>query len=225
MLIIYADDTGLPAQLQQQILSESGVIVVDLFDALVGTPTMPQLLQYNIVVPFGYTEFADTDTLGNNLSVYADAGGIVVQYGLSYYNSEKHSINGRWLSDNYSPYNYSLGRVLFTPFALGNFSATHPLMADVTTLVSDFQNVVTPAGGATQVAAASNGNSLVAFRPVSGGHTTVGVTAYVGAQASQTGDWGKLVVNAGRWLLSCTTRSTPTPHPRPTPLPRPTPWR
>lgn len=68
MLIIYADDTGLPAQLQQQIQAESGVTLVDLFDASLGTPTIAQLLQYNIVVPFGYTEFADTDTLGNNLS-------------------------------------------------------------------------------------------------------------------------------------------------------------
>ena len=54
-------------------------------------------------------------------------------------------------------------------------------MAGVTTLNSNFQNIVTLAAGATEVAAASNSNSLVAYRPVSGGHTTVGVTAYVGA--------------------------------------------
>ena len=76
-------------------------------------------------------------------------------------------------------------------------------MAGVTALNSDFQNVVTPAPGATEVAAASNGNSLVAFRPVSGGHTTVGVTAYVGPEATQSGDWGRVVVNAGNWLLNC----------------------
>lgn len=146
-----------------------------------------------------------------------------MQYGLSFYGSGNHSINGRWLSNNYTPYSYSLNRIIFTPFTLGNFSAAHPLMAGVTSLVSNFQNVVTPAAGATEVAAASNGNSLVAFRLISGGHTTVGVTAYVGAQASQTGDWGKLVVNAGRWLLSCTARPTPTPRLRPTPLPRPAP--
>jgi hypothetical protein len=223
VLIIHADDVGVPTQLQQQIQAESGVTVVDLFDALASTPTMAQLLQYNIVVPFGYTEFADVDTLGNNLSTYADAGGVVVQYGLSFYRSGNHSINGRWLSNNYNPYNYSLSTVLFMPFSLGNFSGSHPLMAGITTLTSNFQNVVTPAAGATQVAAATNGNSLVAFRPITGGHTTVGVTAYVGAQASQTGDWGKLIVNAGRWLLPCTARPTPAPRPRPTPVPRPTP--
>ena len=55
-------------------------------------------------------------------------------------------------------------------------------MAGVTTLNSDFENVVTPAAGATEVAQNNFGESLVAYRPVSGGHTTVGVTAYVGSE-------------------------------------------
>ena len=49
----------------------------------------------------------------------------------------------------------------------------------------------------------SFGDSLVAYRPVSGGHTTVGVTAYVGFDATQSGDWGKVIVNAGNWLANC----------------------
>ena len=38
--------------------------------------------------------------------------------------------------------------------------------------------------------------------PVSGGHTTVASTAYVGFDSTQSGDWGKVIVNAGRWLIS-----------------------
>ena len=75
-------------------------------------------------------------------------------------------------------------------------------MAGVTMLNSDFENIVTPASGATEVAQDNFGVSLVAFRPVSGGHTTVGVTAYVGSDATQSGDWGKVIVNAGNWLIS-----------------------
>ena len=104
-------------------------------------------------------------------------------------------------------------------------------MAGVTTLNNNFQNIVTLAAGATEVAAASNSNSLVAYRPVSGGHTTVGVTAYVGAASAQSGHWGRVVVNAGNWLLTCgptptptpTATPTPTPVPTQTPFPRPTP--
>ena len=199
VLIVYSD-TGQPTQFQSQILAEPGVTAVDLFDGQVGTPTLAQLQQYDIVVPYSNFVFFDAVTLGNNLADYVDGGGIVVQYGFSHFGpTQIWGIYGRWLNDNYNPYAYSES-LLFGAFTLGTFNAGHPLMAGVTTLNSDFQNVVTPAAGATEIAAASNGNSLVAFRPVSGGHTTVGVTAYVGTDSTQSGHWGRVVVNAGNWL-------------------------
>jgi len=73
-------------------------------------------------------------------------------------------------------------------------------MAGVRTLDSNYADLVIPA---TEVAQMNTGDSLVAFRQVSGGHTTVGVTAYVGDGAIQSGDWGKVVVNAGNWLYNC----------------------
>jgi elongation factor P hydroxylase len=206
VLIVYADTDGAPTQLRSQILAEPGVTAVDLFDAFSGTPTLGVLQQYNIVVPFSNSTFQDPITLGNNLADYVDAGGIVVQYGFSHYGpGQAYGINGRWVSGDYNPYNYSTNLVIRTPFTLGAFNAGHPLMAGVTTLNGDDQNVVMLAAGATQVAAASNGNSLVAFRPVSGGHITVGVTAFVGADSTQSGHWGKVIVNAGTWLLTCRT--------------------
>jgi hypothetical protein len=244
VLIVYADTDGLPTQLQSEIQAEPNVVVVDLFDATVGTPTLGQLQQYEIVVPFSNSPFLDGDTLGNNLADYVDGGGIVVQHGFSHLGpGEPYGINGRWVSGNYNPYDYS-ENFAFNPFTLGTFDGGHPLMAGVTSLNSDFQNIVTPAAGATEVAATNLATSLVAFRPVNDGHTTVGVTAYVGADATQSGDWGKVIVNAGNWLGNCqgsptptptatatatatptptATRPPPTPRARPTPFPRPTP--
>jgi N-acetylneuraminic acid mutarotase len=199
VLIVYADSTGAPTQLQSEVLAESGVTAVDLFDGAAGTPTLAQLQAYKIVVPFSNTPFSDATTLGNNLADYVDGGGIVVQHGFSFYGpAQPYGVNGRWVTGNYNPYDYSTNLVS-SAFTLGTFNAGHPLMAGVTTLNSNYQNVVTPAAGATQVAAASNGNSLVAYRPV-GTHTTVGVTAYVGTASTQSGDWGKVIVNAARWL-------------------------
>jgi hypothetical protein len=135
----------------------------------------------------------------------------VVQHGFSFSAlPDPWGLNGRWLSDGYSPYDYSTN-LSGTPFSLGTFNAGHPLMTGVTALNSNFQNVVTPAAGATEVAQTNIPNSLVAFRPVSGGHTTVGVTAYVGSESTQSGDWGKVIVNAGNWLRNCQGSPTPTP--------------
>jgi hypothetical protein len=227
VLIVYADTEGLPTQLQSQILAEPGVTAVDLFDANLGTPTLGQLQQYNIVVPFSNSVFFDADTLGNNLADYVDGGGIVVQYGFAHYGpGQPYGINGRWVTDGYNAYDYSIN-LEGNPFSLGTFNAGHPLMAGVTALDSNFANIVTPNAAATEVAQNSLSESLVAFRPV-GAHTTIGVTAYVGAAATQSGDWGKVIVNAGRWLLPCGTPSptptaTPTPTPSVTPTATPTP--
>ncbi len=223
VLIAYADSQGTPADLQSQILAESGVISADLFDAAAGTPTLAQLQSYEIVVPFSNTPFLDGDTLGNNLADYVDAGGIVAQLGFSHYGpGQPYGINGRWLTGNYNPYDYS-ANLGFTAFTLGTFNAAHPLMAGVTTLNSNFQNIVAPAAGATEVAAASDGSSLVAYCPVSGGHTTVGITAYVGAAATESGHWGRVIVNAGRWLSASCQTPTPTNTPTNTPTDTPVP--
>jgi len=241
--IVYADTEGLPTQLQSEIQAEPNVVAVDLFDATVGTPTLGQLQQYEIVVPFSNSPFLDGDTLGNNLADYVDGDGIVVQYGFAHYGpGQPYGINGRWVTDGYNPYDYSTN-LEPNPFSLGAFNAGHPLMAGVATLNSNFANVVTPNAAATEVAQNSLGESLVAYRPIDT-HTTVGVTAYVGAAATQSGDWGKVIVNAGNWLRNCqgsptptptatatatatptptATRPPPTPRARPTPFPRPTP--
>ena len=225
VLIVYADTAGAPSQLQSEIQAEPNVVSVDVFDATSGTPTLAQLQQYQIVVPFSNSPFLDGDTLGNNLADYVDGGGIVVQYGFSSYGPGlPYGVNGRWVSGNYNPYDYSTN-LEANAFTLGTHNAGHPLMAGVTTLNSNFGNIVTPAAGATEVAQNSLGESLVAYRPVSGGHTTVAVTAYVGFDAAQSGDWGKVIVNAGNWLANCQGVS-PTPTATPTGSPSCTPaWQ
>jgi subtilisin-like proprotein convertase family protein len=221
VLLVYADGNP-PTALQTQLLAEPGVVAVDLFNGGSGTPTLGQLQQYEIVAPFSNVAFADAATLGNNLADYVDGGGVVVQLGFSHYGpSHPLGINGRWVTGNYNPYNYSTATVS-TAFTLGAYNAGHPLMAGVTALASDYQNVVTLAAGATQVAAASNGNSLIAYRPV-GGRTTVGVTAYIGASSTQSGQWARVIANAGRWLApppcAGTATSTVAPTGTNTPVP------
>ena len=220
VLIVYADPKP-PTQLQSEIQAEPNVVAVDVFDASVAIPSLGQLQQYEIVVPFGDTAFFDSRTLGDNLADYVDGGGIVVQYGFSHAGPhDPAGINGRWLRDGYNPYDYS-ENLETNPFSLGAFNAGHPLMTGVATLNSVFANVVTPNAAATEVAQNNLGESLVAYRPVDT-HTTVGVTAYVGSAAIQSGDWGKVIVNAGNWLLNCQGSPTPTPTPSATPTATPT---
>jgi hypothetical protein len=197
-------------------MADPGVAIVDLFNAGSGTPTLGQLQQYQIVVPLsniGAAGFLDATTLGNNLADYVDGGGLVVQHGFTFFGPNfPQGVNGRWVTGNYNPYDY-FNNFLNTGFTLGTFNAGHPLMAGVTTLNAGFADIVPLAAGATEVAQTNFGTSLVAYRPVSGGHTTVGVTAYLGGTSVESGDWGKVIANAGRWLISA---SCPSPTPTPT---------
>ena len=223
VLIVYADPKP-PTQLQSEIQAEPNVIAVDVFDAPSVFPLWVSCSNTTSLCHSVILAFFDADTLGNNLADYVDGGGIVVQYGFAHAGpGDPAGINGRWLTDGYNPYDYS-ENLETNPFSLGAFNAGHPLMVGVATLNSDFANVVTPNAAATEVAQNSLGESLVAYRPVDT-HTTVGVTAYVGTVAIQSGDWGKVIVNAGNWLLNCqgSPTPTPTPSPRPTATSSPTP--
>lgn len=233
VLILYADGSGAPAQLQTALESESGISSVSLFDAVDATPDLATLQQYDIVVAFSNSPFLDSDTLGNNLADYVDGGGVVVQQGFSFYGPDQaYGVNGRWVTNGYSPYIYST-TLAFTDQNLGTFDAGHPLMQGVSSLANNYHNVVTLEPDALEVAAWDNGDSLIAVRTV-GTHTTVGMTGYIGVAATSSGDFARVIANAGRWLKPCeapsptpspTAEATPTPTPEatPTPTPEPTP--
>jgi hypothetical protein len=199
--IAYAETGGAPAQLRAALLAEPGIAFVDLFDAHTGTPTLAQLRDYDIIVPFSNAVFNNATTLGNNLADYVDGGGVVVQLGFSFHGpASPLGINGRWATDGYSPYTYSGNLSNNVVNTLGSNVSTNPLMQGVTTLRSNFHNIVAPSAGATQVAAWNNGDSLIAYKPVSGRRITFGVTGYLGQAATWTGDFARVVANAGRWV-------------------------
>ncbi len=200
ILLVEADNAGPPGQLQTALLAEPDVGTVDVFDAAAATPALAMLALYDIVVPFSNSPFLDGATLGDHLADYVDAGGRVVQLGFSFYGpAQPYGINGRWVTDGYNPYDYSTN-TLFAPFALGTYDAGDPLMDGVAALASNYLNVVAPATGAIQIAQTTTGISLVAKRSRPG-NMTVGVTAYIGAAATWSGDFARLIVNARRVFI------------------------
>ena len=65
--------------LRNELLAD-GATLVDNFDAVNGTPTLAQMQQYDIVVPFSNCGYNDPVTLGNNLDAYEAGGGVVVAF-------------------------------------------------------------------------------------------------------------------------------------------------
>ncbi|PYK64400.1 MAG: hypothetical protein DME50_13760 [Verrucomicrobia bacterium] len=221
VLIAYADIAGQPNELRGQILAEPGVTAVDLFDAFSGTPTLGQLQQYNIVYAFSNNGWADATAMGNVLADYEDAGGVVVVSTFAWDNRGPWNLAGRWMTGGYTPYD-STSTTNFSTNTANITDPGHPLMQGVTSLTAFFRNGVTLTAGAASVAVWTDGPPAVAYKANSG-HTAVGLNAYLGVVAEPfTGDWGRVIVNAGRWLLNCQGSPTPTPTGTPSPTPTPT---
>jgi hypothetical protein len=214
ILIVHADGTD-PSSLQSQILAETGVAVVDVYNARygtggIGTPSAAQLLQYNLVVAFSNYPWLDNAIFGDNLADYVDAGGVVVETDFGWYGTGSstydYNIRGRFLSGNYSPFSDS-GSLETGATSLGIFDGSSPLMQGVSSLTDNFYKISTSlSAGAVQVAAWNNGWLAVAYK----GHV-VGINAFLGNSSNAwSGDYARIIVNAGHWLAYCAPTVTPT---------------
>jgi N-acetylneuraminic acid mutarotase len=216
-VLIVEADCGTPATTLRNDLLAEGASVVDFFDAQVGTPTLAQLLTYQIIVPFSNCSYADHVTLGNNLADYLDANGVVVAFNFDWAGGV-FSIQGRWLTGNYTPFD-DLGTINSTNGTLGSCTFS-PLCNGVTTLNAFHRMTLTVASGATEAATWNDGTPLMAYKG-----RAVGLSAYVGDfSGNWSGQYARVIMNAGHYLLPC---GTPTPTPTATPTatftPTPTP--
>ena len=230
VLIVNADCGVLATMLTNELLAD-GATLVDNFDAVNGTPTLAQMQQYDIVVPFSNCGYFDNVTLGNNLDAYEAGGGVVVAFTFDW-NGSSFSIGGAWITND-SPFN-DLAPGNFSNGTLGTCTVTE-LCNGVTTLNAFFRESPTLASGATQAATWNDGGILMAYKG-----NAVAVSAYVGDSADNwSGDFARIILNAGSFLRpNCQASPTPTPtatatatvtatptvtRPPPTPRPRPTP--
>jgi hypothetical protein len=136
-----------PATFRNQLAALPGIAAVDDYDASTSTPTVALLSGYEAVVPFSNFGYSDPVTLGNNLADYEQFdNGVVVGYAYDWFGSSQ-TIQGRWLSGGYTPFNAGGGNVN-TPATLGTFVLGHPLMTGVSALNdSNRQGPITLAPG------------------------------------------------------------------------------
>jgi hypothetical protein len=193
-----------PATLRGQIAAQPEVSSVGEFDACEGTPTAALLEQNDLVVSISDDQYADPNAFGDALADYVDSGGVVVQFaydnweGASSTGPKSNGPTGRFASGGYQP--FIPGDNPNDPTTLGSFDASSPLMQGVTELSSAYNTDPTLAPGANLVAHWADGRDAIAYKG-----RAVSVSAYVGDEEGGgpeqwSGDFGRLAVNAVRWL-------------------------
>jgi N-acetylneuraminic acid mutarotase len=194
VLIVYSDAGASPRLLAAQLLMLPGVSQADSFNAELDTPTIGQLLAYDVIVPFSNSSYANNVALGNVLADYQDIGGVVVGFNFNWANLPV-GLSGRWITGGYSPIDSGATNA-FSTQTLGAYLIGHPLMAGVTSLSAFFRQTLDLAPGATLVASWSGGSPLIALKG-----KAVAVSAYVGDYSDNwSGDFAKVIANAGYML-------------------------
>ncbi len=202
ILIAYSDVSE-PTHLRTSLQQDAGVGSVDVLQIRSAAPTLAQMTPYDVVVIFSFAGLTDPVGTGDHLADSLDHLGVGVAFNNSGADTNSELIEGRWLSGGYSPYNGGSTH-RFSDGVLGSYTAGHPLMTGVTSLKAYLRQTMTLSTGSTQVAAWDDGVPLIATKG-----RAVGVSAYVGDYYSgqASGDFDKIIVNAGDWLATCKTYS------------------
>ncbi len=207
-ILLVTSDQAAPSQLQQALTARSEVALVDYADASYGSPSLSYLKGYDEVVTFSnYDGYLYPELLGSNLADFDDSGGVVASLDYAHYGAANNYLGGRWQTGGYNPFNLSASlNWTNSEVTLGQYNANSPYMAGVQSLGANHRANLTRAYGTQLVASWSDGLPLLTAKGRS-----IGINAYLSSLdgASWSGDFARLLVNAGQaWKVGC---ATPTP--------------
>lgn len=189
------DPSALSATLRGQVLAQPGVAAVDFFDGALATPTVAQLMAYDVVLAMGDCGWSDAVGLGNNLATYQDQGGVVVGATFSWTGAGASTLGGRWIDAAYSPYQVGAAGGFSSTVSLGAHDASSPLLAGVSNLYGYYHDAVSLMPGASEVAKWTDGTSAVAVKGRAVGINT-NLGDYSDTPVRWGGDFATIIVNA-----------------------------
>jgi hypothetical protein len=198
VLLLEADDDTISASPILSLLQAYGDLgSVDMFDAHSATPTLGELLPYDIVVTWSNTAYADPIAIGNVLADYVDTGGKVINLNFSM-DLGFAGLQGRFMTGNYSAMKGT--SLNFLTDCLGSYDPSHPIMSGITN-VCDYYRITgtTLTPGSSSIAQYSDGLLFVAAK---NNRSVVSINGYVGIYFQWTGQMPDLLHNAILWLTS-----------------------
>jgi hypothetical protein len=198
-LVCYAnsDDSGVPAYLQ----SDSRFSQVDRIDARYTTPSLTQLMQYDVVLTWTNYQYSNKVVLGNNLKTYVDFGGGVVVTCFAHHGST-WNLGGMFQSYGYDPIyqqnSYTSGSSSIGPV----LQPSHPIMQGVTSVSPGFYFRTTLLNaGAQPLFYWANGYIGCAVKEIGPGRT-VGMNQYPRTDGGAHSDL--IIANAAAWAAGGT---------------------
>ncbi|MBN1345701.1 MAG: S8 family serine peptidase [Phycisphaerae bacterium] len=185
-----------PTLLRTSLTAYSEIDTVAYFDGSTAVPVLADLTVFDVVVAMSNAPWASATTTGNVLADYVDAGGRAIVTVGNFASLGGWAIQGRFVTDGtYEPFTHGMPWLLSR--SLGNYDASHPIMAGITTIQDSVTVDVDLQPGSVWVADWNNGTPLVATR----GSSVVGINVLPFDEGFYLGDVPLLIRNAVVWLM------------------------
>ncbi|MBD3169366.1 MAG: S8 family serine peptidase [candidate division Zixibacteria bacterium] len=189
--ILCADYTDNWHGARDLLLDNPNVLSVDFIDVQNSTPSLNDLLAYNVVLVWSNYQFADATALGNVLADFVEVGGGVVTCEFAHYGG--WALGGRYMTD-YSP--MGAGNTGYGDANIVIDDPNHPIMIGVNS-GSEYYNFNVPLAGNNPQLLCHYDNGYNGTIVNGDVVRCVALNNYFGDQhASWTGDIGAMMVNA-----------------------------
>ncbi len=195
VLLLNADyDNDGYSPIRDMLVAYGDLDSVTLFDARYATPSLDELLAYNVVVVWSNFMFADSNGMGNVLADYVDAGGKVID--LEFGIDPNWGYQGRFRTEGYTA--MTTAGMSYMSSCLGTFDAGHPIMDGITDVCDLYRGYVTAlTAGSTEVARWQDNELFVAVKD-DGSVATI--NGYVGQAFQWSGQMADVLHNAILWI-------------------------
>jgi len=162
--ILHADPSY-HTEVRSQLVGTGAFTSVASIDVSVSTPTLAALLNYDSVLVYSNSSFANGTALGNSLADYVDSGKGVVE---ATFANASVPLFGRWQTGGYHGINPA-GQTQGTSVSLGAvMQPGHAVMSGVTSFnggSSSFRSAGGATAGSSLIASYNNGQPLVVEKP------------------------------------------------------------
>lgn len=172
--VLGGDDPASLNDVRDYLAQTGAFFAVDLIDVSEATPTASQLQQFDSVLVWSDSRFADAEALGTLLADYVDGGGGVVVAAVSFdlpTPFDPDALGGRFLEEEFYVIAPDMDNVDSGRLRLGTIHATtHPIMVGVDNIDGGPRSFHSPTStltsGGTAIASWDNGDVLVAVKTV-----------------------------------------------------------
>jgi hypothetical protein len=188
VLIVGASSAAFLADVQAKLIATASFGLVDTFAALAGTPTAALLQQYQSVLVFSDSAFADSTMLGDRVADYFDGGGRVV---VTTFANASVPLGGRWSTGGYHLINPTGQKQPAENAPLQILEAGSPLVAGVTSLTASaaYQSTGAVINGGIVVARWGDGSSPLVIRGVKSGRGYCALNFFPASSAVRADFW------------------------------------